>query len=99
MKRVIIFDGTCNLCNGTVKFIRRHDKKSKFHFLILQTEEGRNAVQNTDVPPGSDTIIYIRNSRFLMHSSAVLYILKDLGKGWQAFFCLIIIPAFIRDFI
>ncbi|MEI6586841.1 MAG: DCC1-like thiol-disulfide oxidoreductase family protein, partial [Sediminibacterium sp.] len=29
---IILFDGVCNLCNGTVLFLIKHDKKNNLHF-------------------------------------------------------------------
>ena len=36
-KKIILFDGICNLCNTSVQFIIRHDKKDVFRFVSLQT--------------------------------------------------------------
>ncbi|MEE8341251.1 MAG: DUF393 domain-containing protein, partial [Candidatus Neomarinimicrobiota bacterium] len=36
----ILFDGLCNLCNGTVNFILKRDKVGKFRFVSLQSEIG-----------------------------------------------------------
>lgn len=45
------------------------------------------------------TIIYLRQEKVHVRSSAILYILKDLGRFWQLLFVFIIIPKFIRDAI
>src|SRR6476469_9004981 len=34
---VILFDGLCNLCEGSVQFVLRHDKKKQFVFASLQS--------------------------------------------------------------
>jgi predicted DCC family thiol-disulfide oxidoreductase YuxK len=31
-KKIILFDGVCNLCNTSVKFVIKHDKKDIFRF-------------------------------------------------------------------
>ena len=33
-KKIILFDGVCNLCNSAVQFIIKHDKKDFFVFII-----------------------------------------------------------------
>lgn len=38
---VVLFDGVCNLCNGFVQFIIRHDPAGRFRFAALQSEAGQ----------------------------------------------------------
>ena len=40
-KAIILFDGVCNLCNSSVNFVIRHDKKNHFLFAPLQSEIGK----------------------------------------------------------
>ena len=40
----ILFDGTCNLCNGCVHFLLRHDKQKRFRFAALQSDAGQQAL-------------------------------------------------------
>ncbi|MFM7487889.1 MAG: thiol-disulfide oxidoreductase DCC family protein, partial [Cytophagales bacterium] len=35
IKPVIFFDGVCNLCNQSVLFVIKRDKKAKFNFAPL----------------------------------------------------------------
>ncbi|RZL12977.1 MAG: DUF393 domain-containing protein, partial [Hymenobacter sp.] len=37
---VLLFDGVCNLCNGLVQFIIRHDPQARLRFAALQSEAG-----------------------------------------------------------
>jgi predicted DCC family thiol-disulfide oxidoreductase YuxK len=32
----ILFDGVCNLCNGFVQFVVRHDRPGRFRFASLR---------------------------------------------------------------
>lgn len=100
MTRTILFDGICNLCNRTVKFIHRHDRKKRFLFATLQSDFGREVLRKVGLPTDKpDTIIYIRAEKYYQKSTAALYIMRDLGGIWKLFFCFIIIPPFIRDLI
>ena len=98
---IILFDGVCNLCNGTVRFLIKRDKTALFKFAALQTETGQSIAKEFDCNGSKSltTLFYIKNRKCFQQSTAILYILKDLGKGWQCFFPLILIPAFIRDYI
>ena len=38
-KYIILFDGTCNLCNSSVNFIKKHIRRGQFHFIPLESEK------------------------------------------------------------
>ncbi|MGC9355675.1 MAG: thiol-disulfide oxidoreductase DCC family protein, partial [Mariniphaga sp.] len=40
IRPLVLFDGVCNLCNGTVDFILKRDGKKQFRFVALQSEAG-----------------------------------------------------------
>lgn len=95
---IVLFDGVCNLCNSTVQFILKRDKKERIFFTSLQAEKGQALLQQHNLPTQDfNTVVYIRNGTCYLKSSAVLYILLDLGSFWQIFFPLIVLPRFIRD--
>ena len=41
----VLLDGKCNLCNGSVKFIIRHDPHRRFRFASLQSDRGREIIE------------------------------------------------------
>ena len=45
---LILFDGVCNLCNGFVQFVIRHDSEGRFRFAALQSAAGQ-AVLSTSI--------------------------------------------------
>lgn len=97
-RNIILFDGVCNLCSGIVAFLIKRDRKTLFRFAALQSETGRKlkkiyASGNEE----NDTIYYIRGNECFQKSTAILYILKDLGRGWQCFYPLVILPVCMRD--
>ena len=49
-KPIILFDGICNLCNGAVQFIIRHDPDGKFLFASLQSETGQQLLKQYNLP-------------------------------------------------
>lgn len=95
---IIIFDGICNLCNNTVSFIIKRDRKALFRFAAIQSETGKVLLQKYGIEQEQKyTLFYLRNGVCLKRSDAVLYILKDLGGIWRCFYPLIYLPAKIRD--
>lgn len=100
MSGIILFDGICNLCNGIVQFIIRHDPEGKFKFAALQSEIGNSLLTQAGLPEnGLETIVYFSGDKHYIRSAAALCILKDLGGFWKLAYVLIIIPVPIRDFV
>lgn len=105
--KIILFDGLCNLCNGSVNFILKRDKDKKYKFASLQSEIGKELCKQYDIDTnvlarsadGVDSIIFIKNDKVFIKSAAVLEILKDLPIGWRVFRIGIILPKVIRDWL
>ncbi len=96
---ILLFDGVCNLCNALVKFVIRRDKYARIRFASLQSAAGQSLMSEAGLSSDKiDTVIYFTDNNYRLRSSAILYLLRDLGGGWKLFYALIIIPAFIRDF-
>lgn len=99
MNATVLFDSSCNLCNGLVRFIKRRDKRKLFCFVSMQSEEGRKLLLSAYLPVNEmNTAVYITKGRIYLRSSAMLNILKDLGRGWKILYVFITVPPFIRDF-
>lgn len=97
-KPVILFDGVCNLCNGSVQFVIKHDKAARYSFASLQSETGRELLQQYHLPlTDFNSFVLIKDGRAFTKSSAALMVAKDL-TGWvQLLYGFIIVPVFIRD--
>lgn len=96
---ILLFDGVCNLCNGLVRFIIKHDHKRKIMFAPLQSDTAVRLLRETDPALlNIDSVVYVIRSGHFIRSDAILYMLRDLGGVWKTFFTLIVIPRFIRDF-
>jgi predicted DCC family thiol-disulfide oxidoreductase YuxK len=95
---VVLFDGPCNLCNGTVRFIVRHDPAGRFRFASLQSEAGRRllAVYDSHIA-GADSVVLIRNGRAFVESDAAIHIAASLGWPWRALGGLRVVPRPLRD--
>tara|TARA_B100001765_G_scaffold54186_1_gene32010 strand:+ start:117 stop:515 length:399 start_codon:yes stop_codon:yes gene_type:complete len=96
--KIILFDGVCNLCNGAINFIIKHDPKGIFKFASLQGETGKQLLaQHTIDPQETDSIVLIDNDQVSVKSSAALRIAKNLNQGYPLLFGFMIIPTFIRN--
>ena len=99
MSSIVLFDGVCNFCNGAVNFIINRDHANRFKFAPLQSELGLELRAKYRIDDKVDSIILVEDDRAFMHSTAGLRIAKKLGGIYSLAYILIIIPAFIRDFV
>ena len=97
MSAIILFDGVCNFCDGSVNFIIEHDKKKYFKFAPLQSEAGQKYVEKFGLS-AIDSVILVEDDKVYTHSTAALKVAKHLSGIWSFFYAFIIIPKPIRDF-
>lgn len=97
---LILFDGVCNLCNSSVNRVIKNDKKNKFKFAALQSEKGFEIQKKYQLDTTkTESMILIENNKVYYKSSAALRTARGMDKLYPLLFVLIIIPAFIRDFV
>lgn len=97
---IIFFDGVCNLCAGSVKFVIRRDKKNVFKFAALQSTAAHQYLGPFGLPLNElSTIILLEDGVVYQRSTAALRIARRLGGGWSLLYSFMILPEFIRDFV
>ncbi|MFD2518589.1 thiol-disulfide oxidoreductase DCC family protein [Salinimicrobium flavum] len=88
-KKIILFDGVCNLCNKTVQTIIKNDEKDVFRFAPLQSDIGLQIVNERGIDTENlDSVILIDPGVAYYHqSTAAIEIAKHLkGYRWLRFF-------------
>ncbi len=99
-KSIILFDGVCNLCNNSVQFIIKRDKKKRFFYASLQSDAVQSILLQFELKNSDfDSIILIDKGKVYQKSTAILKIIKHLNNAWKLSYIFIIVPKFIRDFI
>lgn len=100
-KKIILFDGVCNLCNGAIQFIIKHDKKDNFRYAPLQSDMGRKFLQQRNIDTSEiDSIILIEPGvAYYTKSAAALKIGQDFGGPWKLLQVFEWIPESISNFI
>lgn len=95
---IVLFDGVCNLCDRTVRWITQRDKEGQFRFIALQSEQGKQVLLHLNLPEKeSNSVIYINHQGIFTRSNAVLEILHHMNNGWSRFYFLHIVPKGFRD--
>jgi len=97
---VILFDGVCNLCNGTVNFVIDRDPDGHFKFAALQSTAAQALLKKHRLDPKYlDSVLLIEKGRCYRDSSAALRIARRMRGIWSVLFIFIIVPRFLRDFV
>lgn len=100
-KKIILFDGVCNLCNGSVQYVIKRDRKDIFRFASLQSQTGQRLVKERGIDTTKvDSIILIEpDIAYYTKSDAALEIGKSFGGGWKLLGILEWIPRALRNWV
>ncbi|KGE87210.1 MAG: thiol-disulfide oxidoreductase DCC family protein [Phaeodactylibacter xiamenensis] len=95
---VLLFDGVCNLCNGSVQFIIERDPDARFRFASLQSEEGQAVLSRFENRPSDlSSVVLIQDDQLYARSEAALRVARQLGGGWSLLYAFIVVPRPIRN--
>jgi predicted DCC family thiol-disulfide oxidoreductase YuxK len=97
IEKIILFDGVCNLCSASVRFVIKRDKKKKFYFASLQSDFAKKALSRKEIGDPVKTIVLLKENKIYLRSDAALEISRELNGLWSLLYFLKIIPRFIRD--
>jgi predicted DCC family thiol-disulfide oxidoreductase YuxK len=100
-RKIILFDGICNLCNGSVIFILRREKEPVFQFASIQSEAGKELLEWCDLPSGyNQAVVYIESGKIYLGSTAALKIGQNLIFPWALLSSAgLFVPKLIRDWV
>lgn len=98
-KKIILFDGVCNLCNNAVNFIIERDKKDVFRFASLQSDIGQKLISERGIDTETmDSMVLIEPGvAYYQKSTAALEISKDLGGAYSMIGYFSVLPEGFRD--
>ncbi len=94
----ILFDGFCNLCNGSVRFVIANDTAARFRFASLQSPAAAVALAPFGRSAESlESIVLIDGGRLFERSDAALRIAAELRAPWPLARALLAVPSGLRD--
>ena len=100
-KKLILFDGVCNLCNSSVQYVIKRDKKEHFLFTALQSDIGKQILDayKIDTTKIDSILLYIPKKGIDYKSTAALKVAASLGFPVNLMAIFFIVPAFIRNWV
>ena len=100
-KKIILFDSVCNLCESSVLFVIKYDKKDEFRFVSLQSDLGKKILHHIgmDSKHIDSIVLYEPGIAYYYKSQAALEIAKSLGGIFHFGTLFRIIPNGIRNWV
>ncbi len=95
---VVLFDGVCQFCDRSVRFLLPRDREGRLRFAALQSHAGRELLERFHLPADAlETMVLVEGDRAFTKSTAVLRVLRLLPGAWPALSVLMGIPKPLRD--
>ena len=94
---IVVFDGLCNFCSASVRFILDNDVRGKIRFAAAQSEPGQALLEAHGLNPSdAESFLLIKDDKAYLRSDAALEVAKDLG-WWRWLRVFRIVPKGLRD--
>ena len=95
---VILFDGVCNLCNGAVQYVIKHDTQKQFQFASLQSNYGQQVLTKYHLSTDNfSSFILLKNGKIYLKSTAALLVAKQLQGAISWLYLFRVVPTFISN--
>ena len=100
-KKFILFDGVCNLCDTSIQYVIKKDKKDTFRFVAIQSDLGQQIIKHIGINSLhiDSVILYEPGIAYYHKSSAVVEIAKGLSGIFTWFTLFQISPTVLRDYV
>jgi predicted DCC family thiol-disulfide oxidoreductase YuxK len=80
---VVLFDGVCNLCVGSLPWLLRMDRRGRLRFGTLQSEAGRDLLERCGLSREYDrSMVVVEGETAYTESDAVVRLAWLLGFPW-----------------
>lgn len=110
MSGVVLFDGTCNFCDGAVHFLIDHERGSDLKFAALQSdaaetllveamghERAKRIRSGTDGSGDPDSVVFVEGGAAYTHSTAAIRMARYLRAPWRWLRIFWLVPRPLRD--
>ena len=99
-KKIILFDGVCNLCDATIQYVIKKDVKDVFRFVAIQSELGQKIINyiKVDTSQTDSIILYIPGKAYFVKADAAFNIAKELGGLISLTSIFSVLPKFLKNF-
>ncbi len=97
---IVLFDGVCNLCNTSVRFLLAYNKKANLLFCPLQSAKAKDLLDHLNwTGERINSLIFIEGEQVFIKSEAVFEIAKQLTYPWKALYYFRHVPERFCDWV
>ena len=87
-RHLLLFDGVCSFCNGSVRWLAARDPRAWLRFAPLQGETAAALrARHPEIPEALETMAYVRTDasgeRVFLRSEALWRVLELLDSPWR----------------
>lgn len=95
---ILLFDGVCNLCNGSMRFVLRHERRPDLRFCALQSESGARLLKRHGISTDYlGSLVLVEDRSVFLKSDAALRVVSYLKWPWSWGRAALILPRSLRD--
>lgn len=98
-KKIVLFDGVCNLCDATVQELIKKDKKDVFRFVALQSDLGMEITKHIgiDTTEIDSIVLYEPGKAYHIKAEAAIEIAKSIGGIYTLLGIFSIFPNWLKN--
>lgn len=101
---VLLFDGTCGLCNWVVRLLLRTDQRGRLHFAPLQGAPAQAYLRERGLPTEDfDSLVFVPDWNRaqahppLLRTDGALAAAAEAGGAWRLVTWMRVLPRWLRD--
>ncbi len=95
---ILLFDGVCNLCHASVRWVIARDRDARFRFASLQSDTGRDLLARHGLPTDAlDSVVLVDGDAHWTRSDAAIETARRLGGAWRLAGLGKLVPRALRD--
>jgi predicted DCC family thiol-disulfide oxidoreductase YuxK len=101
---VLLYDGTCGLCNGVVRLMLRNDPAARLRYAPLQSAPAQEFLRLQGLPTDNfDSMVFVpdwadrRPGAYLLRTDGALAAFALLQGPARRLAWLRVVPSFLRD--
>ena len=97
---IVVFDGVCVLCSGSMRFIQQHDTRDSFRFVLAQSVLGQALYRHYGLPAENfDTVLVLADGVMHTKLDAFAAVMRRLPGAWPLLAVLRVLPDFCYDLV
>ncbi len=98
METLVLYDGSCGLCDRSVQWLLDHDPERRLRFAPLEGETAQRILaEHPEIPERLDSILFVEGDRVRWRSHAIWAICAHLPAPWRTLRLLLWVPAPLSD--